>query len=56
MIETKALDLLLELVPFIFLRQQLRDTGCRSLSLSVIVALRAGVTGVSHVRRNLEFK
>ena len=32
-IETKALDLLLELVPFIVLRQQLYNTGCRSLSL-----------------------
>ena len=53
MIETKALDVLLELVPFIFLRQQLHDT---EVSLSVIVALRAGVTRVSHIRRNLEFK
>ena len=32
-IETKALDLLLELVLFIVLRQQLYNTGCRSLSL-----------------------
>ena len=33
LIETEARDLLLELVPFIFLRQQLHETECRSLSL-----------------------
>ena len=33
LIETKALDLLLELLPFIVLKQHLHETGCRRLSL-----------------------
>ena len=50
LIETKARDVLLELVPFIALKQQLHETGCRSLSLC---DLRAGVARVSHIRKKM---
>ena len=54
-IETKALDLLLELVPFIVLKQHLHETGCRSLSLCDCCLKGWGGSSESHMVKAVAF-